>query len=95
MELKRKYSEIVQSWNNEVLVLKKTHSADNLSKQSEIACPNGNIAIPSKSKDVAETRKNVTGHKTDKISELRDALEWERNEVKELKEEMEELKKMK
>eukprot|EP00957_Ditylum_brightwellii_P084681 6439052-Ditylum_brightwellii.AAC.1 len=38
---------------------------------------------------------NVIGHKTDKMSELRDALEQECDEVKELKEEIEALKKMK
>eukprot|EP00957_Ditylum_brightwellii_P023127 1744959-Ditylum_brightwellii.AAC.1 len=71
--------------------LKRKHSEIIHSQKNE----NHDIARLSKSKDVAEKRENIIGHKTDKISELRGTLEWKHNEVKELKEETEELKKMK
>eukprot|EP00957_Ditylum_brightwellii_P034110 2585544-Ditylum_brightwellii.AAC.1 len=43
IELKRKHSEIIQSWKNEVSVLKKSHSPDILLKQSIIAHQNRDI----------------------------------------------------
>eukprot|EP00957_Ditylum_brightwellii_P114214 8707886-Ditylum_brightwellii.AAC.1 len=64
-------------------------------QRSEIAYQTCNIARLLKLKSVAEKRENAIGCKTGKISELREALEWEQDEVKELKVEIEELKKMK
>eukprot|EP00957_Ditylum_brightwellii_P199975 15244406-Ditylum_brightwellii.AAC.1 len=71
---RRDYVRIIKNQKAKLL------SLSTMVSDSEIACQNHDSTRLSKSKDVAEKRENIIGCKTDKISELRDALEQECDE---------------